>query len=140
MQEGAIIVVLCWLMAIATSTISFMAVGGLNFTQAVFEAASGWTATKLSVVAVEQTSHLILLFRSVTQLIGGAGLTAAEGRVISWLAWPQDSIPLWEKLFESLFAIGAGVLDQIVIDNQHIPPLLHKIFRHGCGCVRGDVL
>ena len=73
LQEGAIIVVLCWVMAISISTIPFMTVGGLNVTQAVFEAASGWTTTGLSVVDVEETSHLILLFRSVTQLVGGAG-------------------------------------------------------------------
>ena len=55
LQEGAIIVVLSWLLAIAISTIPFMTVGGLNFTQAVFESTSGWTTTGLSVVEVGQT-------------------------------------------------------------------------------------
>lgn len=46
----------------------------LNFTQALFESVSGWTTTGLSVVDVTQCSRLILLWRSIMQLAGGAGL------------------------------------------------------------------
>jgi len=74
LQEGSVIVVLSWLVAIAFSTIPFITVAGLNFTQAAFESTSGWTTTGLSVVNVEATSHLILLFRSAIELAGGAGL------------------------------------------------------------------
>ncbi len=51
-----------------------MAIQKLNFTQAVFESVSGWTTTGLSVVNVENASHLILLWRSIMQWAGGAGL------------------------------------------------------------------
>jgi trk system potassium uptake protein TrkH len=51
-----------------------MALSGLNFTQAVFESVSGWTTTGLSVVDVTQASHVVLLWRSILQFAGGAGL------------------------------------------------------------------
>ena len=72
-QDGSIIVVLSWIMAIIVGTIPFLTLSGLNFTQAVFESTSGWTTTGLSVMDVSQTSHLILLYRSTIQLVGGAG-------------------------------------------------------------------
>ncbi|MEO0457355.1 MAG: TrkH family potassium uptake protein [Cyanobacteria bacterium P01_A01_bin.114] len=74
LQEGSVIVVLAWLLAIAFGTLPFMLLDGLTLTQAVFESTSGWTTTGLSVVDVTQTSHLILLFRSTMELLGGAGL------------------------------------------------------------------
>ena len=72
-QDGSIIVILSWIMAIAFGTIPFITISGLNFTQAVFESTSGWTTTGLSVLDVRKASHLILLYRSTIQLVGGAG-------------------------------------------------------------------
>ena len=72
-QDGTIIVVLSWIMAIAFGTIPFLTISDLNFTQAVFESTSGWTTTGLSVINVTQASHLVLLYRSTIQLVGGAG-------------------------------------------------------------------
>ncbi len=72
-QDGTIIVVLSWITAIALGTIPFLSISGLNLTQAVFESTSGWTTTGLSVIDVSQASHLILLYRSTIQLVGGAG-------------------------------------------------------------------
>lgn len=73
-QEGAVIVVLTWFLAIVVGVFPFIALEGLNFTQAMFESTSGWTTTGLSVVDVEQASKLILLYRSNIELAGGAGL------------------------------------------------------------------
>lgn len=73
-QDGGVIVVLSWVTVILCSAWPFMAAQNLNFTQAVFESVSGWTTTGLSVVDVRVASHLILLWRSITQLAGGAGL------------------------------------------------------------------
>ena len=72
-QDGAIIVVLSWVVAIAFGAIPFLTISNLNFTQAVFESTSGWTTTGLSVIDVTKVSHLILLYRSTIQLVGGAG-------------------------------------------------------------------
>jgi trk system potassium uptake protein TrkH len=72
--QSAVIVVISWIAVCLFSAWPFMAIQNLNFTQAVFEAVSGWTTTGLSVVNVEQTSHVILLWRSIMQWAGGAGL------------------------------------------------------------------
>lgn len=73
-QESGVIVLLSWVLVCLFSALPFVIVQKLNFTQAIFEAVSGWTTTGLSVVDVTQTSHLILLWRSIMQLAGGAGL------------------------------------------------------------------
>ncbi|MFZ2147897.1 MAG: TrkH family potassium uptake protein [Sedimentisphaerales bacterium] len=73
-RQSAVIVVLSWMTVCLFSAWPFMAIQNLNFTQAIFESVSGWTTTGLSVVNVEQSSHLILLWRSIMQWAGGAGL------------------------------------------------------------------
>lgn len=74
LQEGGVVVLLSWAGVTLFSAWPFMALQGLNFTQAVFESVSGWTTTGLSVVDVTAASHAILLWRSTMQLAGGAGL------------------------------------------------------------------
>jgi len=73
-QQSAVIVVLSWLTVCLFSAWPFMATQELNFTHALFESVSGWTTTGLSVVDAEHSSHLILLWRSIMQWAGGAGL------------------------------------------------------------------
>ena len=73
-QDGGVIVLLSWVVVIVCSAWPFVAVQRLNFTQALFESVSGWTTTGLSVIDVTVATHLILLWRSITQLAGGAGL------------------------------------------------------------------
>lgn len=72
-QEGAVIIVIVWVVSILCSTVPFVVNADLNFTHAVFEATSGWTTTGLSLVDVTEASHLVLFFRSFIQLAGGAG-------------------------------------------------------------------
>lgn len=125
-QEGAVIVVLGWLMAIALSTIPYLTVGQLPFTHACFEATSGWTTTGLSLVDVNYTPHLILLLRSLTQLFGGAGftiiavgaiappagarVTAAEGRGEQLVPHLRHSAKLVLAIYSGYVAIGIGGL------------------------------
>jgi len=73
MPEGAVIVVLTWLLATLAGAVPFM-FSGMGFTHALFESTSGWTTAGLSVLDVSQASPLLLFYRSVTQLAGGAGL------------------------------------------------------------------
>ena len=73
MPEGAVIVVLTWLLATLAGAIPFI-FSGMGFTHALFESTSGWTTAGLSVLDVSQASRLLLFYRSVTQLAGGAGL------------------------------------------------------------------
>jgi trk system potassium uptake protein TrkH len=51
-----------------------MTIMKLNFTQSLFESVSGWTTTGLTVIDESKAPHLILLWRSLMQLAGGAGL------------------------------------------------------------------
>ncbi|WP_207727133.1 TrkH family potassium uptake protein [Anaerosolibacter carboniphilus] len=74
LHEGGVIVLLAWCSAAIISAMPFILSGKLNFTQAIFEAVSGLTTTGLSVVDVTKTSHMFLLWRSLMQFIGGAGL------------------------------------------------------------------
>ncbi|MGM0500905.1 MAG: TrkH family potassium uptake protein [Bacillota bacterium] len=74
LKEGGIIVLVAWFAAIFVSALPFMLAGKLNFTQAVFEATSGWTTTGLSVIDEAKTSHIFLMWRSIMQFFGGAGL------------------------------------------------------------------
>ena len=73
-QEGTVVVVLSWATAIVVGATPFMLGLGLTFTQAVFEATSGWTTTGLSVVDVTQAPMIYLFYRSLIQYAGGAGL------------------------------------------------------------------
>lgn len=71
--EGGIIVFLTWALISLFSALPYMIVEDMTFTQSVFEAVSGWTTTGLTMVVPEETSNMILLWRSTTQLAGGAG-------------------------------------------------------------------
>jgi len=66
------------------STVPLMAVGDLPFWGALCESTSGWTATGVSVVDTEQVPHVLLLWRSVMQLAGGAAITILLAAVLMW--------------------------------------------------------
>jgi trk system potassium uptake protein len=83
LQEGAIIVVIVWLTAIATGALPFMLVEGMGLTPAIFESTSGWSTTGLSVVDVTAVSPITLLYRSIIQFAGGAGFAIIMLSVLS---------------------------------------------------------
>ncbi len=74
LKEGGIIVLISWIVTVISSAIPFMMIDMLNLTQAIFESMSGWTTTGLSVVDVTEAPKVILLWRSIMQFFGGAGL------------------------------------------------------------------
>lgn len=73
-QEGGVIVILSWIIVCIFSSFPIIIIQKLSFTQSVFDSVSGWTTTGLSVIDVGKASHLILIWRSIMQLAGGAGL------------------------------------------------------------------
>lgn len=74
-NDGMIIVVLSWSIVCIVSAFPVMAATGLGFTQGVFESVSGWTTTGLSMIGdVSKVPRILLLWRSIMQLAGGAGL------------------------------------------------------------------
>jgi trk system potassium uptake protein len=126
LSESSVIVVLAWLIAIIFGAIPFMIINKLNLHQAIFESTSGWTTTGLSVINVEETSHLILLFRSTIQLVGGAGfaiialsaltapsgsgLSIAEGRSEQLVPNVKGSAFLVLKIYTGYIAVGIVAL------------------------------
>jgi len=121
-QEGGVVVLLTWITVILFSAWPLMAVQKLDFTQAVFESMSGWTTTGLSVVDVTKSTHLILLWRSIMQLAGGAGLaiimltaiagpvgpglTLAEGRSDQLAPHVRESAKLVLKIYSGYALMG----------------------------------
>ncbi|MFO7577141.1 MAG: potassium transporter TrkG, partial [Pelovirga sp.] len=123
--EGAVVVVLSWLVAIGAGAIPFLA-SGADVTRAVFESTSGWTTTGLSVVDVTSAPALLLFFRSLMQLAGGAGLailmlsaltgpagvslTSAEGHGSLLVPHVRRSARLVMTLYSSYILFGIGAL------------------------------
>jgi trk system potassium uptake protein TrkH len=124
MQDGGLIVLLSWMGACLFSSWPLMAIEDLTFTQAVFEAVSGWTTTGLSVVDVTTATHMTLLWRSTMQLIGGAGfaiimlialagpvgigLPTAEGRGEQLLPHVRGSARLVFLMYSVYVVVGIG--------------------------------
>lgn len=84
LQEGAVIILFAWTVAVLAATPPLMGISGLTFSQALFESTSGWTTTGLTVMDVENTPRIVLFLRSVIHFAGGAGfaiiaLSAIEG-------------------------------------------------------------
>lgn len=75
LQDSGIVIILSWSISILIGALPFILTKQLNFSQAIFEAVSGFTTTGLSVVDVTKTSHMMLLWRSIMQFLGGIGLT-----------------------------------------------------------------
>jgi trk system potassium uptake protein len=73
-EEGGVIVLISWIVVIVFSAWPLVELLNMDFSRAVFESVSGWTTTGLSVVDVTKAGPLALLWRSVMQLAGGAGL------------------------------------------------------------------
>lgn len=82
-NQDAIIVVLSWIVSIFICCLPFVLTGKYNFTQAIFEAASGFSTTGLSVVDVTVTPNIFLLHRSIMLFLGGIGLVLVVMSVMS---------------------------------------------------------
>ncbi|ABV33458.1 MULTISPECIES: TrkH family potassium uptake protein [Pseudothermotoga] len=73
-KEGALIVLMSWIIVIFLSSLPYYLSNTLTMSQAIFEATSGWTTTGLTMITdVENTSKSLLAWRSITQFLGGAG-------------------------------------------------------------------
>ena len=121
-QEGMVVVLLAWLLAVVAGALPFMIGSGLSFPQALFESTSGWTTTGASVLDLAQASHLILFYRSLTQVAGGAGwailvfsalagplgpgLGVAEGREDQLVPHVRGSAKLVLRLYLAYIALG----------------------------------
>lgn len=75
-REGYLIVTACWLAIVLFGTLPYLFAGTFNnFTDAFFESMSGFTTTGASILGnVETLSPEMLLWRSLTQWLGGLGV------------------------------------------------------------------
>jgi len=128
LTEGGVIVVLSWAIAIFFSALPFVWGLKMDWTLAIFEAVSGLTTTGLSVMDVEKTPSIYLLWRSIMQMLGGAGLVVialssilptqgmglyvAEGRTDQLLPHVRRSTRMIVKIY--LGYITAGTLLYVV--------------------------
>ena len=71
---SASLVVFSWIVAIFFGALPFVFSGQLNMTLAIFESASGWTTTGFTVMDVSKVPNVFLLWRSISQLLGGLGV------------------------------------------------------------------
>lgn len=126
-QDGAVAVLFVWSVASVFAAFPMASAGRLTPVQALFESVSAWTTTGLSVVDVENAPRLLLLWRSLLQLAGGAGLaiflvalagspngtglSAAEGRTDQLVPHIRSSTKLVLSLYGAYALIGiAGYL------------------------------
>ncbi len=82
-HQSSVIVLLIWIVSILIGSIPFMLCGDYTFTEAIFETTSGFTTTGFTVTDVENTTHVILLYRSLLHLFGGVGLILILSSVLS---------------------------------------------------------
>lgn len=74
-RESLAIVGLCWLATSLAGALPYILGGYLDFTDALFETASGFTTTGASVLTdIESLPKGILLWRSLTHWLGGMGI------------------------------------------------------------------
>jgi trk system potassium uptake protein len=81
--HDAILVVALWIMAILLSALPFYLSKDYTFAQAVFETSSGYSTTGLTVTNVASAPKIFLLYRSILQFVGGAGLVLVLTAAIS---------------------------------------------------------
>lgn len=75
-REGYIIVTVGWILMAISGTLPYITTGVLpSFTDAFFETMSGYTTVGASIIPdIEQVPNGVLLWRSMTQWIGGMGM------------------------------------------------------------------
>lgn len=72
-KRGSLTVLFAWFYGILLGSVPFLFLGNMNFMQALFESASGWTTTGFTVVDVTAIPHIFLFHRSFMQFCGGMG-------------------------------------------------------------------
>ncbi|MCE1245596.1 MAG: hypothetical protein LWY06_03005 [Firmicutes bacterium] len=81
--HGAVIVVFAWAYTISIGAVPLALMDNMNYLLGLFESISGWTGTGLTVMVPEKCPHVILLWRSLSQYLGGAGFALIMMSVLS---------------------------------------------------------
>lgn len=112
-REAVIVVGLGWLLSSFCGGLPYMLCSpGMNAAEAFFESASGFTTTGSSVMTdIEIWPRGILLWRSVTQWLGGIGILVLFVAVLSYLGLGSKSLFQNESSFRSGEAGNARIHD-----------------------------
>jgi trk system potassium uptake protein len=73
-QSIFLMVVACWLGVVLVGSVPFMLSGTMGPSDAFFNSMAGFTTTGAATVTPEELSHALLLWRSLSQWIGGIGI------------------------------------------------------------------
>jgi len=112
-REGVVIVGLGWLLSAVFGALPFvLCPPHLSWGGAFFEAASGFTTTGSTVlVDIESWPRGLLLWRSVTQWLGGIGILVLFVAVLSYLGVGSKSLFRNESSFQTGEAATARIRD-----------------------------
>lgn len=93
-REGFIIVSMVWIIMSLFGSLPYLLSGTIpGFTNAFFETISGFTTTGASVVTdIEALPHGILLWRSITHLIGGMGIVVLAVAILPYFGFGGMSL------------------------------------------------
>ncbi|WP_439182327.1 TrkH family potassium uptake protein [Carboxylicivirga taeanensis] len=93
-REGFVIVTLVWVVMSLFGSLPYILSGTIpGFTNAFFETISGFTTTGASVVSdIEALPHGILLWRSITHLIGGMGIIVLAVAILPYFGFGGMSL------------------------------------------------
>ncbi|EMA56130.1 TRK potassium uptake system protein TrkH [Halococcus thailandensis JCM 13552] len=115
-REGFLMVALTWLVVALVGTVPYLLSGmGTGSTlahpvNALFESMSGFTttgATMMGEISFAQHSHALLLWRQLTQWLGGMGIVVLA---VAILAQHSHALLLWRQLTQWLGGMGIVVL------------------------------
>ncbi len=85
-KEAFFVVTFTWILAAFFGALPYFFAGELSFTDAYFEAMSGFTTTGASVFTeVEHLPKSVLFWRALTQWIGGLGIVVFVLAVLPWV-------------------------------------------------------
>ncbi|MBW2712682.1 MAG: TrkH family potassium uptake protein [Deltaproteobacteria bacterium] len=74
-RDGFLVVSLAWILASLYGALPYLTTGALGPVDAIFESVSGFSTTGSTVfTAIEDQTHALLLWRSLTQWLGGMGI------------------------------------------------------------------
>ncbi len=74
-RDGFLVVSGAWILACLFGTLPFLLTGSLGFIDALFESTSGFTTTGATVMSrIEGSPESLLLWRAITQWLGGMGI------------------------------------------------------------------
>ena len=88
-KEGFLVVSLSWVVFSFFGTLPFLLTNSIpSFTNAFFETISGFTTTGASILNdIESLSHGVLIWRSLTQWLGGMGIIVLSLAILPMLGY-----------------------------------------------------